>query len=206
MACTSQSTVEYVRRAKPKLVRTLKGLTVIVEHLYQKEVFSEEEVSKIKTAGDDFDKTREIVNRVIKKGEAACYEFLRIIDIRKRSTERPPSFLEITASDSSSRDKFDLNYWISCFSFKDDTNMDVTYLQGPKPCHRYQQKLKFKAQKVSERSWIQSKAVLFNKETSLSYTSLVLDTQGQASASKIKKVKDQEKQEASHKKTQGLLA
>uniref|UniRef100_A0A669CFQ8 NACHT domain-containing protein n=1 Tax=Oreochromis niloticus TaxID=8128 RepID=A0A669CFQ8_ORENI len=190
MACTSQSAVEYVKRARLNLVRTLKGLTVIVEHLYQKEVFSEEEVSKIKTAGDDFDKTREIVDSVIKKGEAACYEFLRIIDItRKRSAGRPPSFLEITQSNSSSRDKFDLNYWISCFSFKDDTNMDVTYLQGPKPCHRYQQKLKSEAQKISERSWTQSKAVLFNKETSLSYISLVLDTPGQASPSKIKKSK-----------------
>ncbi|XP_026019115.1 uncharacterized protein LOC113019570 isoform X2 [Astatotilapia calliptera] len=206
MACTSQSAVEYVRRAKPKLVGTLKGLNGIVEHLYQKEVFSEEEVSKIKTAGDDFDKTREIVNRVIKKGEAACYEFLRIIDItRKRRTERPPSFLEITASDSSSQDKFDLNYWISCFSFTDDTNMDVTYLQGPKPCHRYQQKLKFKAQKISERSWIQSKAVLFNKETSLSYTSLVLDTPGQASASKIKKSKIKKSRKLRPKKLKAYI-
>ncbi|XP_076736983.1 nucleotide-binding oligomerization domain-containing protein 1-like isoform X1 [Maylandia zebra] len=206
MACTSQSAVEYVRRAKHKLVGTLKGLNGIVEHLYQKEVFSEEEVSKIKTAGDDFDKTREIVNRVIKKGDAACYEFLRIIDItRKRRTERPPSFLEITASDSSSRDKFDLNYWISCFSFKDDTNMDVTYLQGPKPCHRYQQKLKFKAQKISERSWIQSKAVLLNKETSLSYTSLVLDTQGQASASKIKKSKIKKSRKVRTKKLKAYI-
>uniref|UniRef100_A0AAZ1XC23 NACHT domain-containing protein n=1 Tax=Oreochromis aureus TaxID=47969 RepID=A0AAZ1XC23_OREAU len=206
MACTSQSAVEYVKRARLNLVRTLKGLTVIVEHLYQKEVFSEEEVSKIKTAGDDFDKTREIVDSVIKKGETACYEFLRIIDItRKRSAERPPSFLEITQSNSSSRDRFDLNYWISCFSFKEDTNMDVTYLQGPKPCHRYQQKLKFKAQKISERSWIQSKAVLFNKETSLSYTSLVLDTQGQASASKIKKSKIKKSRKLRTKKLKAYI-
>uniref|UniRef100_A0A669EUN2 NACHT domain-containing protein n=1 Tax=Oreochromis niloticus TaxID=8128 RepID=A0A669EUN2_ORENI len=191
MACSSQSAVEYVRRARTNLVRTLKGLTtVIVENLYQRGVFSEEEVSKINTERDDFDKNRGIVDTVIKGGEAACYEFLRIIDItRKRSTERPPSFLENTDSNSSSRDKFDLSYWISCFSFKEDTNMDVTYLQGPSPCHRYQQKLKSKAQKISERSWTQSKAVLFNKETSLSYSSLVLDTQGQASASKIKKSK-----------------
>uniref|UniRef100_A0AAZ1X797 NACHT domain-containing protein n=1 Tax=Oreochromis aureus TaxID=47969 RepID=A0AAZ1X797_OREAU len=206
MACTSQSAVEYVRGARLKLVRALKGLTVIVENLYQKEVFSEEEVSKIKTASDDFDKTREIVDSVIKKGEAACYEFLRIIDItRKRSTERPPSFLEITQSDSSSGDKFDLNYWISCFSFKDDTNMDVTYLQGPKPCHRYQQKLKFKAQKISERSWTRSKAVLFNKQTSLSYTSLVLDTQGQASASKIKKSKIKKSRKLRTKKLKAYI-
>ncbi|CAI5638731.1 unnamed protein product [Oreochromis niloticus] len=208
MACSSQSAVEYVRRARTNLVRTLKGLTtVIVENLYQRGVFSEEEVSKINTERDDFDKNRGIVDTVIKRGEAACYEFLRIIDItRKRSTERPPSFLENTETDSSSRDKFDLSYWISCFSFKEDTNMDVTYLQGPSPCHRYQQKLKSKAQKISERSWTQSKAVLFNKETSLSYTSLVLDTQGQASASKIKKSKIKKSRKVRTKKLKAYIS
>lgn len=80
--------MEYVRRARLNLVRTLKGLTaVIVENLYQRGVFSEEEVSKIKTDGGDFDKRRRTVDSVIKKGEAACYEFLRIIYIIKRSTE-----------------------------------------------------------------------------------------------------------------------
>ncbi|XP_030611040.1 nucleotide-binding oligomerization domain-containing protein 1-like [Archocentrus centrarchus] len=188
MACTSQSAVEYVKRARRHLVRTLKGLTVIVENLYQKGVFSEEEVSKIKTEGDDFDKTRRIVDSVINKGEAASYEFLRIIDTtRKRSTERPPPFHENTQLTSSSRDTFDLNYWISCFSFNEDINTDI--IQGPKPCHRYQLKLKSEGQKISGRSWTKSKAVVFNKQSSLSYTSLVLDTKGQASPSKIKKSK-----------------
>uniref|UniRef100_A0A669BEF8 NACHT domain-containing protein n=1 Tax=Oreochromis niloticus TaxID=8128 RepID=A0A669BEF8_ORENI len=207
MACTSQSAVEYVRRARLNLVRTLKGLTtVIVENLYQRGVFSEKEVSEIKAEGDDFDKSRRIVESVIKKGEAACYEFLRIIDItRKRSTESSPSVLENTETDSSLKDKFDLSYWISCFSFKEDTNMDVTYLQGPSPCHRYQQKLKSKAQKISERSWTQSKAVLFNKETSLSYTSLVLDTQRQASISKIKKSKIKKSRKVRTKKLKAYI-
>ncbi|XP_030601251.1 protein NLRC5-like [Archocentrus centrarchus] len=190
MACASQSALDYVQSARDHLVRTLEGLAEIVENLKQKGVFSEEEVSKIKTEGDDFDKTGIIVDSVIKKGEEACYEFLRIIDItRKKSGERPPSFLENAELPSSPCNTFDLNYWISCFSFKEDVNMDVTYSQDPEPCHRYQLKLKSKAQKISERSWTQSKAVVFNKQSSLSYTSLVLDTQGQASPSKIKKSK-----------------
>ncbi|XP_039902175.1 uncharacterized protein LOC120742801 isoform X2 [Simochromis diagramma] len=120
-------------------------------------------------------------------GEEACYEFLRIIDTTRRTSgERSLSFAENPESSSSLSNMFDLNYWISCFSFREDINMDV---QGPSRCHRYQQKLKSEAQKISERSWTQSKAVLFNKQSSLSYTSLVLDTPGQASASKIKKSK-----------------
>ncbi|XP_042072776.1 uncharacterized protein LOC102294079 [Haplochromis burtoni] len=83
--------------------------------------------------------------------------------------------------------------------------MDVTYLQGPSPCHRYQQKLKSETQKISERSWIQSKAVLFNKETSLSYTSLVLDTQGQASPSKIKKSKIKKSRKVRTKKLKAYI-
>nr|XP_024654728.1 uncharacterized protein LOC101476530 isoform X6 [Maylandia zebra] len=187
MACASQSALDYVRSARDHLVRTLKGFTEIVENLSTRGFFSEEDVNKIKSESDGFDKTRRIVDYVIEMGEEACYEFLRIIDTTRRTSgERSLSFAENPESLSSLSNMFDLNYWISCFSFREDTNMDV---QGPKPCHRYQQKLKFKAQKISERSWARSKAVLFNKENSLSYTSLVLDTPGQASASKIKKSK-----------------
>uniref|UniRef100_A0AAZ1X4I2 NACHT domain-containing protein n=1 Tax=Oreochromis aureus TaxID=47969 RepID=A0AAZ1X4I2_OREAU len=187
MACASQSALDYVRSARDHLVRTLKGFTEVVEKLSTRGFFSEEDVNKIKSESDGFDKTRRIVDYVIEKGEEACYEFLRIIDkTRRTSGERSVSFAE---SSSSLSNMFDLNYWISCFSFREDINMDVTSLQGPSPCHRYQQKLKSEAQKISERSWTQSKAVLFNKQSSLSYTSLVLDTQGQASPSKIKKSK-----------------
>ncbi|XP_026019113.1 uncharacterized protein LOC113019567 isoform X9 [Astatotilapia calliptera] len=187
MACASQSALDYVRSARDHLVRTLKGFTEIVENLSTRGFFSEEDVNKIKSESDGFDKTRRIVDYVIEMGEEACYEFLRIIDTTRRTSgERSLSFAEYPESSSSLSNMFDLNYWISCFSFREDTNMDV---QGPSPCHRYQQKLKSEAQKISERSWTQSKAVLFNKQSSLSYTSLVLDTPGQASPSKIKKSK-----------------
>ncbi|XP_076736984.1 nucleotide-binding oligomerization domain-containing protein 1-like isoform X2 [Maylandia zebra] len=203
MACASQSALDYVRSARDHLVRTLKGFTEIVENLSTRGFFSEEDVNKIKSESDGFDKTRRIVDYVIEMGEEACYEFLRIIDTTRRTSgERSLSFAEYPESLSSLSNMFDLNYWISCFSFREDTNMDV---QGPKPCHRYQQKLKFKAQKISERSWIQSKAVLLNKETSLSYTSLVLDTQGQASASKIKKSKIKKSRKVRTKKLKAYI-
>ncbi|XP_063325343.1 uncharacterized protein LOC134624307 isoform X2 [Pelmatolapia mariae] len=190
MACASQSALDYVRSARDHLVRTLKGITEIVEKLSTRGFFSEEDVNKIKSESDGFDKTSRIVDYVIEKGEEACYEFLRIIDTTRRTSgERSLSFAEDPESSSSLSNMFDLNYWISCFSFREDVNMDVKSLQGPSPRHRYQQKLKSEAQKISERSWTQSKAVLFNKQSSLSYISLVLDTPGQASASKIKKSK-----------------
>ncbi|XP_035770686.1 uncharacterized protein LOC102788691 [Neolamprologus brichardi] len=190
MACASQSALDYVRSARDHLVRTLKGFTEIVENLSTRGFFSEEEVNKIKSESDGFDKTRRIVDYVIEMGEEACYEFLRIIDTTRRTSgERSLSFAENPESSSSLSNMFDLNYWISCFSFREDINIDVTSLQGPSPCHRYQQKLKSEAQKISERSWTQSKAVLLNKQSSLSYISLVLDTPGQASPSKIKKSK-----------------
>ncbi|XP_039857981.1 protein NLRC5-like [Simochromis diagramma] len=181
MACTSQSAINFVKSARDNLVRTLKGFNEIVEKLYQKGVFSEEEVSKIKKGHNEFAKTGAVVDSVINKGEAACYEFLRIIDITR---ERSP-LLENPEFTSFSQDLFDLNHWISCFSFKEDINIDATCLQVPK----YQLKLKSKAQKLSERLWIKTKEVMFNKQSSLSYTSLVLDTQEQASLSKIKKSK-----------------
>ncbi|XP_051798408.1 uncharacterized protein LOC127531940 isoform X3 [Acanthochromis polyacanthus] len=191
MACTSESALNYVSRARRHLVRELQNLSVILENLYQKGVLSDEEVSKIQTERDDFDRTRKILDKVIKKGEAACYELLRIIDVtRKRTLERPAPVPEKNTGASTGTQKFDLHHWISCFSFKEETQMDVDYLQGPRPCHRYQKKLKFKAQKLSEEFWNASKKLFEDKRRpDLSYTSLVLDTQKSPSPSKIKKWK-----------------
>ncbi|XP_051798329.1 protein NLRC5-like [Acanthochromis polyacanthus] len=191
MACTSQSALNYVSRARGRLVGELQNLSVILENLYQKGVLSDEEVSKIQTERDDFDRTRKILDKVIKKGEAACYELLRIIDVtRKRTLERPPPLPEKNTGTSTGTQKFDLHHWISCFSFKEETQMDVDYLQGPRPCHRYQKKLKLKAQKLSKEFWNPSKKLFEDKRRpDLSYTSLVLDTQKSPSPSKIKKWK-----------------
>ncbi|XP_071389872.1 nucleotide-binding oligomerization domain-containing protein 1-like [Centroberyx affinis] len=204
MASTRQSALEYIRRARDHLVGGLRSLSVIVENLHQRRVLNEEEVSKIQTEPDDFDKTRKILDWVMNKGEEACYEFLKIIDMtRKRTLERPPPLPEKTDLASTQSSEFDLHIWISCFSFREDTEMDITYLRGPKPCHKYQAKLKSKAQKMSDGLWMQSKAVLSNKNNTnpnLSYTSLVLDTQGNISPSDIKHAKSKKSKKIRPKK------
>ncbi|XP_072227985.1 uncharacterized protein [Leuresthes tenuis] len=190
MACTTQSALEYVRNARIHLVQELTSLSVILENLHQKRVLSAEEVSKIQAEKDDYDRNRAIVDSVTKKGEAACYELLRIIDTtRKRTIGRTPRFPE-NKSDASHENKFDLHYWISCFSFKEDLLMEGNYFQGPGLCHRYQAKLKSRARKLSKEFWVASKRLFEeNKTPDLSFTSLVLDTQDKGSASKIKKLK-----------------
>uniref|UniRef100_A0A3Q4N7Q9 CARD domain-containing protein n=1 Tax=Neolamprologus brichardi TaxID=32507 RepID=A0A3Q4N7Q9_NEOBR len=91
MACTSQSAEGYIRSARRHLVGELKNLTVILENLYQRGVLCDEEVSKIQAEKDDYDKTRKILDSVTNKGEKACYEFLKIIDMtRKRTLVRHP--------------------------------------------------------------------------------------------------------------------
>uniref|UniRef100_A0A3Q1GAX2 CARD domain-containing protein n=1 Tax=Acanthochromis polyacanthus TaxID=80966 RepID=A0A3Q1GAX2_9TELE len=73
----------------------LQNLSVILENLYQKGVLSDEEVRNIQAERDGYDKTRKILDSVMKKGEAACYEFLRIIHVtRKRTLGRPTPLSE----------------------------------------------------------------------------------------------------------------
>ena len=133
MACTTQSASEYIKSARPHLVRDLKNLSVIVENLYQQGIFTDEEFSEINAERNDFDKTRNILDSVTKKGEAACYEFLKIIDMtRERTLGRPSLLPEKNSAASSETKNFDLHHWISCYSFKEDTQMDTNYLQGIK--------------------------------------------------------------------------
>ncbi|XP_045908456.1 uncharacterized protein LOC123972807 [Micropterus dolomieu] len=202
MACTTQSALDYVRGARVHLERDLNNLSVIVENLKQQGVFSAIEVSKIQTERDDCDQTRRILDSVIKKGEAACYEFLRIIDVtRKRTLGRTSLLPETKSSASTETKKFDLHNWISCFSFKDDTQMDINYLQGSGPCLRYQAKLKSKAQKISNEFWKANKNLFErNNKPDLSYASLVLDTQESVSPSKIKKLKSKKSKMSRPKK------
>ncbi|KAK5620085.1 hypothetical protein CRENBAI_002372, partial [Crenichthys baileyi] len=191
MACSSQSAKDYITNARVHLVGELRSLSVIVENLYQQGVLTDEEVSKIKAEKDDFDRTRAILDSVTRKGEAACYKLLRIIDLtRRRTLERPAPLSRIRYEASTEAQRFDLHHWISCFPFKEDEEMNVNYIQGPRPCHRYQSKLKSKGKRLSEKFWRTSKNLFEkNKNPDLSYTKLVLDTQEKISPSKIKKFK-----------------
>ncbi|MEQ2247950.1 hypothetical protein ILYODFUR_014330 [Ilyodon furcidens] len=190
MACASQSALEYVTNSRVHLVGELRSLSVILENLFQQGVLMDEEVNKIKAEKDDYDRTRAILNSVTRKGEAACYKLLRIIDLtRRRTLERPAPFSRISHEASTEAKRFDLHHWISCFPFKEDEEMNVNYIQGPRPCHRYQSKLKSKGKRLSEKFWRTSKKLFENKNPDLSYTKLALDTQEKISPSKIKNFK-----------------
>ncbi|XP_015249191.1 PREDICTED: NACHT, LRR and PYD domains-containing protein 12-like [Cyprinodon variegatus] len=184
MASTSQTALEYLSNARVHLVGKLRNHSVILENLYQQGILHDEEVSKIKTEKDDYDKNRALLDSVIKKGEASCYQLLRIIDqTRRRTLERPNS-------DETTAKEFNLHQWICCFSFKEEAETDTNYLQGSRPCHRYQSKLKSKGNKLSKDFWKASNKLFQNKNPDLSYTPLVLDTNDRCSPSKIKKCKN----------------
>ncbi|XP_068446383.1 uncharacterized protein [Clinocottus analis] len=174
MACTRQTALEYVTGGRKYLVKELKNLSVILENLNQREVLGDEEVCVIQAEQNDYNKRRQILDSVMRKGEAACYEFLKIVDVTRKRTKT-----------------FDwISGWISCFPFNDDTQIDTRYLKGPMSCHTYQANLKSKAQKISDQFWMANKRLFGgNKKLDLSYTSLVLDKQNISSASKIKKFK-----------------
>ncbi|KAF3857027.1 hypothetical protein F7725_008886 [Dissostichus mawsoni] len=109
---------------------------------------------------------------------------------RKRTLGRTSLLPEKQTVASAESKMFDLHHWISCFPFKEDTQMEKNYLQGPTACHRYQAKLKSKAQKISKAFWTANKGLFEgNNKPDLSYMPLVLDTQGSVSPSKIKKFK-----------------
>ncbi|XP_075951253.1 uncharacterized protein LOC142953069 [Anarhichas minor] len=184
MACTTQSASDYVENARISLVGKLKNLSVILENLNQKRVLSDEEVSVIEAEQSDLNKCRKILDSVIRKGEAACYEFLRILDVtRKWNLDK------------------DLHYWISCFPFNEDSETDTSYLKGPRPCHRYQAKLKSKAQKISNQFWTANKNLFEgNNKPDLSYTSLVLDKQNISSPVKVKNFKSKKGKKSRPKK------
>ncbi|KAM4711409.1 protein NLRC5-like [Anableps anableps] len=69
MACAKQSAKDYIQNARPHLVGELRNLSVILENLYQQGVLIDEEVSKIKAEKDDYDRTRAMLDSVIRKGK-----------------------------------------------------------------------------------------------------------------------------------------
>nr|XP_033943340.1 uncharacterized protein LOC117449657 [Pseudochaenichthys georgianus] len=197
MASTTESAVKYVRRARTHLVKTLKNLSVILEKLKLRGVLRDEEVSIIQAEGNDYNKNRKLLDLVIKKGEAASYTFLEIIEITRKRTSLLPEKQTVASAES---ETFDLHHWISCFPFKEDTQMGNNYLQAPTPRHRYQAKLKSKAQEISKEFWTANKDLLKNNKPDLLYMSLVLDTQESVSPSKIKLFKGRKSKMSRSKK------
>ncbi|XP_031670656.1 uncharacterized protein LOC109885850 [Oncorhynchus kisutch] len=201
MATTKQTAVNYVTDRRLDLIRLLKDLTLIVDNLQQQRVFLNEEVEVINSKETRSDKAREILDRVVKKGEAACYKLLEILYITRQRTLLEPS------SDSKDRRQHDLYHWISCFPFKEDQEVDTGILEGSINCHRYQTQLKCKARKITEGAWKQSCSLLPERcrtEGTFSYTPVVLDTDVHSSLSKIK-VKSKRCKKARPKKLKSFI-
>ncbi len=77
----------------------------------------------------------------------------------------------------------------------------TVFILGPRPCHRYQAKLKSKAQKISNNFWMGNKNLFEgNSKPDLSYSALVIDTRGSVSLSKIKKIKSKKSRMSRPKK------
>ncbi len=103
MACAQQSAKEYLENNRKKLVTGMKNLPLIVENLYQKNVFNDYNRNDLKAERTEFDKARCILDWVINKGEDASYELLKILDVTKKRTLDPG-----------------LHPWISCSPFRDE--------------------------------------------------------------------------------------
>lgn len=113
MACTSQSAVDFIKNAWFLLVEYLKNQTLIAEKLKELGVFNFENVREITSERNPSQQTRNILEFVTKKGEEASYVFLRILDSEKNRTLQKNV-------------KADLHQWISCFSFREEPNMEPT--------------------------------------------------------------------------------
>ncbi|XP_043085471.1 nucleotide-binding oligomerization domain-containing protein 1-like [Puntigrus tetrazona] len=130
MACAHQSAEEYLEKNRKTLLTQMKNLSLIIDNLYQENIFCDDEVNALKADRTEFEQARCLLDMVINKGEEASYEFLRILDVTKKRTLDP-----------------DLHYWISCFSFRDE-DTEASYSFSTKPCHIYQKQLKEKAESI----------------------------------------------------------
>ncbi|XP_035385937.1 uncharacterized protein LOC113568400 [Electrophorus electricus] len=158
MACTRQCATDYLKYARGDLVTRLQNFPLITENLCQHKVFNDHDVDALKAERTDFDKARFILDRVIKRGESASYELLRILDVTRKRTLHPDS-----------------HTWLSQFHFREDTETDYTV--GTKPCHNYQKQLQTKAKRILSRRWNQCCKHLKHKTSAnVTFIPLVLDT------------------------------
>jgi len=101
MACAQKTPAEYIRNSWAGLVNGMRHHSLIIENLYQQNVFNEEEVGILKAEKTERDKARCILVGVTSKGKEASYKLLRILDATKNRTLDP-----------------DLHSWISCFPLR----------------------------------------------------------------------------------------
>uniref|UniRef100_A0A8C1N870 Uncharacterized protein n=1 Tax=Cyprinus carpio TaxID=7962 RepID=A0A8C1N870_CYPCA len=162
MACAQRSAKEYLRNNRKDLVTGMKNLRLIIENLYQEKVFNDYDVDALKDKKKKFGKARCILDRVIKQGEKASYELLKILDVTKKRTLDPG-----------------LHYWISCSPFRDE-DAEPSYSFGTKPCKNYQKQLKDKAK---EKCFFK---YLLKTQGNFSFIPLVLETDSEVKSPQCK--------------------
>ncbi|XP_076872877.1 uncharacterized protein LOC143522860 [Brachyhypopomus gauderio] len=188
MACTQQCATDYLRNARQVLIRNLQNFPLITENLYQRKVFNEHEVDALQAEKTDFNRARFILDYVTNKGELACYELLKILDITRERTLHPDS-----------------HHWISCFPFREDA--DIDYTVGTKPCLSYQKQLEAKAKSISGRRWDQCCKHLQDKTRAhVTFIPLVLDTDADLNSAQNKiKIKNRKCKKCRPKKLKSFI-
>ncbi|KAL7883451.1 hypothetical protein SRHO_G00011090 [Serrasalmus rhombeus] len=155
MACSVQCAQDYVSDARVDLIEQLKNLPLIIEKLYQKKILNNTEVSDLEAIPEKCRKTRKVLDWITNKGKDACLEFLKILDLERKSVL-----------------PLKLHTWISHFSFGEESD-DI---QGPTSCHEIRTLLKTKAKEILDQQWKRSNHFFGgNAKQKFTYIPLVLD-------------------------------
>ncbi|XP_017563602.1 uncharacterized protein LOC108433501 isoform X2 [Pygocentrus nattereri] len=155
MACSVQCAQDYVSDARVDLIEQLKNLPLIIEKLYQKKVLNNTEVSDLEAIPEKCRKARKVLDWITNKGKDACLEFLKILDLERKSVL-----------------PLKLHTWISHFSFGEESD-DI---QGPTSCHEIRTLLKTKAKEILDQQCKRSNHFFGgNAKQKFTYIPLVLD-------------------------------
>ncbi|XP_028828992.1 uncharacterized protein LOC114786216 isoform X2 [Denticeps clupeoides] len=165
MASTEQSALDFITNGRSLLGERLQNLSVVLKELRSREVLSQKEINLIKSQKGNGYHT--MLDLVIDKGEATCYNLLKILDYTRMQSFPPPG-----------RYNPDLHHWLSCFPFGDDVLFQGDTCVDSDPCTKYQQSLKQRALHIIQDKWSQSMHFLKSKTISKTfrYIPLVLDT------------------------------
>ena len=109
MASTQQSAVDFIKKGRALLEKRLQNLSLVLNKLCEYNVLDKGQVTHIQSFNELSDRSKHLIDLLIYKGEAACYELLKILDSTRSKTFPRPGLHNP-----------DLHHWISCFSFGDD--------------------------------------------------------------------------------------
>ncbi|XP_013997320.2 uncharacterized protein isoform X5 [Salmo salar] len=191
MASTQQSAFEYVENGRALLEGHLQKPSLVVDELRKNNILSEKQVREIKSHKKRSVKSRKMLDMIIKKGEYASYELLKILYNTRNQT------LPRTNPTQNQPRHPDLHQWISCFSFTDDPDLQSGLVSESGPCERYKRQLRTKAVEFLHAKWDQHMHFLKDKAKCkpFTYIPVVLDTD----SSELSKTKSKYKKARSKK-------